>query len=92
MWHSDFEEWFAEELIYKSIIFDSDVKVKKSDICSFMLHIEIKLHRVSLKELKNLLPFSMAQNSSISLSVPWYSYAPDDPRQITFSAQFDSKR
>ena len=29
---------FVKELIHKNITFDSDVKVKESGVCSFMLH------------------------------------------------------
>ena len=36
MWHSDYEIWkfisFVKELTYENVIFDSDAKVKKSDV------------------------------------------------------------
>ena len=48
--HSDHEKWkfisFAKELIYKKIIFNSEVKVKKRAMCCLMLLFQLKLLEV----------------------------------------------
>ena len=69
--HSDHEKWkfisFAKELIYKKIIFNSEVKVKKRAMCCLMLLFQLKL---LTKDLKNSLSSLVAQSSSINLPVP----------------------
>ena len=40
--------FFTNEPIHKNIIFDSDVKIKKSSLCFFMLHFQLKLPGVEI--------------------------------------------
>ena len=40
--------FFTNEPIHKNIIFDSDVKIKKSSLCFFMLHLQLELPGVDI--------------------------------------------
>ena len=93
---SDYEERkfisFVKEFIYKNIIFHSDFKSKKSDMCSLILHAQFKLLGVYvLKQFGKFITIINSTEVINELPRPWYLYVLGDPGEIKILTYFVSE-